>query len=181
MKNKRGTEAIYWVVVAAIAFLILVFMVLFINRGMGGGISDMFKLRDSTVNDLETEKLSCQSLCNQAKTQSYDIVEQWQSSGYCRRSASIDLNGNKEIDRDEGETGLHCWNSTAAYVLCNLELNDGTLIDYCHCTDAECCGDGEINGLEECETDLDCTIAGETCNPPHSIDIHTDCTCCVGC
>lgn len=156
MKNKKGTEAIYLVVAAAIALIILIFMVYFINKGMGGGITDMFKIREATVNDIETERLTCQSLCNQAKSQSYTIVEQWQVSGYCRRSSAIDINGNKILEKEEGETNLRCWNSTGAYVLCQLELNDGTPIDHCHCRDTACCGDGIINGLEECETDTDC-------------------------
>ncbi len=150
MKNKKGVVGIYFIVTAAIAFIILVVMIVFIKTGAGGSISRITDLQKDTFSDLETERFKCQSLCNQAKAIKYDLVAQWQASGYCRKTSNIDLDGDEEIE--DGERRLNCWNSTAIYVLCDSKLKTGAALSYCACDDEICCDIGCTGGELDCST-----------------------------
>ena len=57
MKHKKGIAGIYWVVVAAIAFLILIFMIHFITVGMGGGATEMMEIQESITDQIEQERI----------------------------------------------------------------------------------------------------------------------------
>lgn len=129
MGSKKAVMGIYWVVTAAIALIILLFMISVIKGGVGGSLTDMFDLKDTVTGPLQKEKMKCQHLCNQAKASSYTTVSEWKASSYCTRAASIDLDGDGTINASQGETLLHCWNASAANVNCQTELENGTIID----------------------------------------------------
>jgi len=163
MKHKKGVIGIYWVVTAAIALVILLFMVYFVRAGIGGGVSDMFRAKDEFTNDIENERMVCESLCNQAISRAYQDPpvghSQWRASGFCTRAANVDLNGDGTISAVDGETGLKCWERHVAFVHCDSRLNDGTPVNQCSCSTASAC-----------DLDSDCPVATPTC------DLET-CTC----
>ena len=134
MKSKKGVIGIYWIVTAAIALLILLFMIYVIRVGVGGGITDMFRIQEDTITPIQKEVMKCQNLCNYAKVRNFHELDQWRASGYCNRAANIDLDGDGVINSSKGETLLHCWNTSSAYLFCEVELEDGTLVNHNNCT-----------------------------------------------
>ncbi|UCD03855.1 MAG: hypothetical protein JSW73_04925 [Candidatus Woesearchaeota archaeon] len=168
--NKKGVIGIYWIVAAAIAFLILVVMIYFIRGGVAEGMVEIENIKDVFTNPLEKERLACISLCNQGKSTLYRDADEWRTSPYCMRSATVDLNGDGKINTSR-EYGLPCWYIGGANIRCDIDLDDGTILTECNCTQNAClCGDGigpPAQGWEECDYGIpgvgcavgECTVA----------------------
>lgn len=113
MVNKKGQGiSITFIVVAAIAALVLVLVIAFTMGGLGNffdAISGGGQIGDKEITDAQLE---CKNYCSDAKNKGYGA---WASTNYCINKFPIDVNGDDVIDPDtemlscyDPEIGVDC-------------------------------------------------------------------------
>lgn len=93
-----------FIVIAAISALVLVIVVAFTIGGLGSTLKQIGTA--GATSDLSAIQTACRSSCVSLQATAAN-VEQAQNSDYCRKSYSVDLNGNGKIET--GEVGVRCW------------------------------------------------------------------------
>lgn len=133
MLNKKAQGiSLTYIVVAAIAVVVLVLVVSMVYGGVSRGGTDIEIIRESYINMLNQERSACQMACSNAKASQLYELGQWRASTYCSRSSDLDLDGDGLIS--DNEKGIKCWDPNGAYVLCETNLKDGTPVNHFNCT-----------------------------------------------
>ena len=126
IRNKRAQGiSLHFIVIAAIAVLVLVLIVAFTVGGLGTFFRQML---GSGTTDLQTVQSNCQVNCNQLGT--VTSKTSWNSGTYCTKTYNLDIDGDGKVGgyaerarqgtTDEGpkiydksgddvEVGIHCW------------------------------------------------------------------------
>jgi hypothetical protein len=122
MKKAQGLP-LNMIVLAVIAALILVLVIAFTIGGAGTFFGKIFKGGITAVGD-ETSVVqdACRADCTRAQ-QSVSTVA-WKTTSYCRRTSSIDIDGNGNIT--DTEKGLNCWESPIS-VTCSTTIGTSTV------------------------------------------------------
>lgn len=132
MVNRKAQGiSITFIVVAAIAALVLVLVVMFTMGGLGnffGRIMGSAELIDADITDA---RVTCESYCNDARLGGYGV---WSTSSYCIARFPIDIDGDGVIDPDREM--LSCY-SPEINVRCLLNTAD-SLGESISCTYADC-------------------------------------------
>ena len=118
-----------FIVIAAIAVLILVIVVAFVIFGLGGSFKGITL---QSTSDLESVKAACQANCNKLKTGTTTAVT-FATSQYCSKKYAVDVDGDGEINTNatsghDQETELHCY-SNNINVPCTVTLSNGEVIE----------------------------------------------------
>jgi hypothetical protein len=119
--NKRGQGLpISFIVIAAIAALVLVLVIAFTIGGFGTFFGKIFKGGEEAIGtDLDIARSTCSNLCQTSKA--IQNTAQWSNSGYCIRTFNIDLNRDGVINATL-EAGMNCWNENIG-VDCSAQLS----------------------------------------------------------
>lgn len=176
MVNKKAQGiSISFIVIAAIAALVLVLVIAFATGGLGKFFGNIFKAGGGgeSETDIKLAQTDCESYCNNAKTGSYGA---WASSSYCSKQFGIDMDGDGTINSTTER--FHCWEAPIS-VRCQSTMTDaygyGITCEEDNCpTDAEpnneCCGTGckesSFGNTLDCSaiTDEDDCNAFSACN-----------------
>jgi hypothetical protein len=123
MDKKAQGISINFIVIAAIAALVLVIVIAFTTGGLGTSLKQIFRSGQSDTQAIIT---TCDTHCNQAKLIS--SPNQWTNTDYCKKTFDVDFDGDGDInvEADSNEKALHCW-SPGLDVRCSQTLNGYTL------------------------------------------------------
>jgi len=122
MDKKAQGISINFIVIAAIAALVLVIVIAFTTGGLGTSLKQIFRSGQSDQQSIIT---TCNTYCNQAKL--VTAPNQWENTDYCTKTFDLDSDGDGEIDiSDESEVRLHCWYA-GLDVNCSMTLNGWNL------------------------------------------------------
>ena len=106
INNKGQGLPLSFIVIAAISALILILVIAFTIGGLGGFFKQITVAGGGE--ELSTVQTACQAACN--KAQIVTSLPQFQTSEYCRKTYSIDLNKDGKLTSENPkETGLNCW------------------------------------------------------------------------
>ena len=133
MVNKRAQGLpLSFIVIAAIAVLILVIVVAFVIFGLGGSFKG---ITTQTASELETVQVACQTNCNKLQTGTTKTISAFKSSQYCTKTYTIDMNGDGEINTDTEsgtkEISLKCWDDIG--ISCSVTLQNSTVLTGSDC------------------------------------------------
>ena len=130
MKYKKGQGlSINFIVIAAIAALVLVLVIAFTVGGLGGFFRKMTGATQTAEKgtDISTARASCQNLCSQM--QQMTGPSGWASGAYCTNREWIDLNRDGVQTSDEL---VHCWENPIG-VTCFKDFGQNTYCDSGNC------------------------------------------------
>jgi len=128
------------IVYVAIALLVLVLIVAFTTGGLGNVFG---QIAETGIDDVDTAKAQCSSICATAKTQvSSSGHTSWQTSQYCRKQFNIDTDGD-----GNGEL-YNCWESPI-FISCSTSVRTplGTFV-------LDTLNEGDSSDGGECDADL---------------------------
>ena len=138
--SKRAQISMNTIVYVAIALLVLVLIVAFTTGGLGNVFG---QITETGIDDIDTAKAQCSSICATAKTQvSSSGHTSWQTSQYCRKKFNIDTDG-------DGNAELYnCWDSPI-FISCSTSVRTplGTFI-------LDTLDEGDSSDGGECDPDL---------------------------
>jgi len=128
MFNKRAQGLpLSFIVIAAIAALILVLVIAFTIGGLGGFFRQIMA---PAPEELSTVQTACKAACDSLIAISTD--KQFRDSAYCKKTYTVDINGDGKIDPNS-ETGLHCYHPDIG-ISCTVTTTTGiTLSDTDNC------------------------------------------------
>jgi len=135
MANKKAQGiSLTFIVIAALAVLVLVLVASFTVGGLGGFFSRLTQAGQETVgeSDLTLAKSTCTSLCAEAR--SVTNPGQWSNTNYCRRTYAFDLDQDGTVESEE--TGVNCWEAPVSEdcLVTMTDLYGGTAA----CDDGDC-------------------------------------------
>ncbi len=116
--NKRGIGiGLEYIIIAAIAVLVLVIAISFVIGGSGSFLSQIIS---SGPDPVQSSKTICETAC----TGSQEVIseEDWETSAYCTKTFTIDLNKNDRFE--ENEIGIKCYSE-----ILNVACTSGGMID----------------------------------------------------
>ncbi len=130
MASKGQGLPLSFIVIAAISALVLILVIAFTIGGLGGFFKQI-NIAGGTE-DLSTVQTACSASCS--KTQFVSSKVQFQSSDYCKKTYTIDLNKDGKITAtNPQETKLQCY-STAINIECTVQLGTDVLTGVLNCT-----------------------------------------------
>ncbi len=138
--SKRAQISMNTIVYVAIALLVLVLIVAFTTGGLGNVFG---QITETGIDDIDTAKAQCSSICATAKTQvSSSGHTSWQTSQYCRKQFNIDIDGD-----GNGEL-YNCWDSPI-FISCStsVRLPIGTFV-------LDTLDEGDSSEGGECDSDV---------------------------
>jgi hypothetical protein len=158
-----------FIVIAAISVLILVLIVYVVVGPGGKSLSQLVQTGETS--DLSTAQTACTTNCNKLQTISPTFA-QFQSSDFCNKRYSVDINKNNKIDA--GEAGLNCWNSSSGSINtdCTVQLSNGMPVSGAVCKakgqkcqfeqdgkcNATCTAGTIVTGIDLCTSGLVCCV-----------------------
>lgn len=130
MNKKAQGLPLSFIVIAAIAALILVIVVAFTIGGLGGLFRQI--LAPAPI-EVDTVRTACQASCDSLTTISSDIA--FTGSKYCTKTYAIDVDGDGKINMndtaDPQEIELNCWDSPISVTCSTTYDTAGGATKYC--------------------------------------------------
>jgi hypothetical protein len=114
------------IVLAIIAALVLVLIIAFTVGGAGSSFSRIFKVGATAAGDeIESVRAACRQSCSTAES-TVGNLDEWKTSGYCKKKSSIDLDGSGKLDDStdpaKDEVGIRCWSKPIS-IQCSFSVS----------------------------------------------------------